>query len=154
MTDKELAKAKNIVFRLLNLRSRSEKEIKDKLKHKKIHPAVIDQVIRHFKQLALIDDRKFAQSWISYRLARPWGIQRIEIELKEKGINSEIIRKELKENFNQAVESKTVLELAKKRVSKYPTLAPEKKKQRLFNYLTRRGFSLTSIYQALKQYDQ
>ena len=144
-----LLKAKNTVFRLLNFRERSEKEIRDKLKTKSISSKTTDQCIKYFKELSLVDDRQFAQKWINYRLSKPFGINRIRLELKQKGISPEILEETLtqaQENFN---EFDIVLELSQRRLEKYKNIDTNKAKQRLYGYLSRRGFSTSSIKKTL-----
>ena len=78
---------------------------------------------------------------------------RITIELKQKGVGTDIIKEELeaaKANFD---ETNTISELAKRRALKYKNIEPMKVKQRLFGYLQRRGFSNAAILKALKSYD-
>ena len=147
----EHARAKNTVFRLLKIRQRSEQELRNKLKLKKISATVIDQTIEYFKKLRFIDDKQFAQSWIRGRLMRPYGFDRIRFELKTKGIAADIIKEQLnsaKENYN---EYETVLELARWRFSRYKGIEPLKAKQRTFGYLSRRGFSIEAIQSAIKK---
>ena len=150
MTD-EYARAKNSVLRLLKIRQRSEQELRTKLKLQKISEAVIDQVIQYFKKLRFIDDRQFARSWIRGRLTRPFGLDRIRFELKTKGIANDIIKEQItsaKENYN---EYETVMELARRRFSRYKGIEPLKAKQRTFGYLSRRGFSIEAIQSAIRK---
>ena len=146
-------KAKSAVFRLLKIRSRSEQEVKDKLKQKGFDEHVIGQAIRYFKDLELIHDRQFAKGWIASRLNKPFGSHRIRLELKQKGIDDDIIDEELTKALESYSEEEVVLSLLKKRVVKYKNVPPLKLKQRLYNYLARRGFNAEVIYRSLKRYD-
>jgi len=64
----ELKKAKSSVYRLLKIRLRSEKELRDKLNEKKIRQTVIDSVIKHLREINYIDDRIFAKAWNRIKL--------------------------------------------------------------------------------------
>jgi len=145
-----LLKAKEIVFRLLKFRPRSEKEIRDKLQQKKIPEETIEQAIAYFKQLQLLDDRQFAQNWIRTRLRKPLGLTRIRFELKTKGVPDNIIKEELESNFDAEAEYEIVLDLAKRRATKYQRVEPLKRKRRLFEYLARRGFNSGIIQKVIK----
>ena len=105
MSNKEkeelFSEARNTVFRLLKFRLRSEKEIYGKLKAKNLPASVIKQTIEYFKALDLIDDCHFAQAWTSSRLKKPFGINRIRLELKENGIDQEIIDETIKEKTDK-----------------------------------------------------
>lgn len=147
----ELARAKQIVFRLLKIRNRSEKEIKDRLKLKDLDDNTIEKTLQYFKDALLIDDRQFAKWWINARLTKPFGFRRIQFELKNKGIHDEIAKEELSAAFSQISEVRLMETLVRKRLSRYKNLDPLTKKRRLFEYLARRGFHIESINQTLQK---
>lgn len=149
-TNVELAKAKATVFRLFKFRPRSEQEIIEKLKSKKIAPENIEAAIEYFRKLDYIDDRRFAKAWTASRMTKT-GINRIKFELKKKGIVEDIIQETLRQIPEDYSEIETVLLIAKKRLQKYKNLEPIKTKRRLFEYLARRGFRQTTIQKALRQ---
>ena len=92
-----LVQAKSYVFRLLKIRFRSEKEVRDKLGQKGFSEPTVDEAVGYFRSIGLIDDRQFARRWIASRLNKPFGVHRIRFELKEKGIAPEIIKQALDE---------------------------------------------------------
>jgi regulatory protein len=143
-------KAKNTCFRLLKIRLRSEQELRDKLSAKN-HPILIaEQTIRYFKDCELIDDRLFARQWTSSRLKKPFGFGRIRLELQKKGIEAAIIDEALTEAGHQYDELAVVMPLAKHRATKYGNVSPEKIRQRVYGYLSRRGFNTNTIMKAIK----
>ena len=151
MNNKEgIRKAKIIVFRLLKFRSRSEQELRDKLRAKNLSSPIAEQTIRYFKDCKLIDDRLFARQWTSSRMKKPFGLGRIRLELQKKGIDAGIIDKVLMEAGHQYDELAIVTPLAKHRASKYNNVSPEKIRHRVYGYLLRRGFSTYSVIKALK----
>ena len=145
LNQKTLQKSKNFVFRLLKIRQRSEKEIRDRLKRKQIPKDVIEKTIHYFKSLQLIDDRQFAKSWINARLSKPLGLNRIRLELKQKGIDDAIIEEEFAHKKENYFEEDILLQLAQKRLERYRNLDQLTAKRRLFEYLVRRGFGINSI---------
>lgn len=146
-----LARAREAVLRLLKFRFRSEKELWDKLKPKGFSPQTIAQVIQYFKDIDLVDDRQFARKWIFARLAKPFGSGRIRFELKEKGVDPEIIEEELKEAAKDYSEMDIVSELAQRRAAIYKGLAKEKIRQRLYGYLLRRGFNPQTVMKVIRK---
>ena len=148
---KDIKKARNSVFRLLKYRPRSEFEIRDKLKQKKIPAAVIDETCRYFRDLDLINDRQFAQSWIRYRLLRPFGLNRIRFELRAKGVEDDIIAEELEHIREDYDELGIVTEIARKRLKKFKSLDKNKAQKRIYDYLLRRGFKTDTIIKALRK---
>jgi regulatory protein len=147
--EERFRKAQQTVYRLLKFRLRSEKELQRKLSEKKLPRTIIKQTIRHFEDLQLINDRTFAQQWISSRLKKPFGINRIRLELREKGIAPNIVEEALNAKLENYDEFDVVLELAQYRASKYKNDDPQKTKQRIYGYLLRRGFSPSNIIKAI-----
>jgi len=146
----ELKKAKNLAFRLLKYRDRSERELVNRLRKKKVSKEVIEKVIAELKSLSLLDDRKFAKSWIQERIRRGYGLLKIKAELKEKGIDQDLL-KDLLENLNK---DEWVLpqirELAQKRIKKYNKIDLNVKRK-VLSYLARRGFPYEKVIRVLKE---
>lgn len=144
------AKAKSCVFRLLKFRPYSEEEVRVRLGRKKFDAAVIKETIQYFKEIHLIDDRLFAQRWISERMNKPLGRRRILFELRSKGIDEDIIREELADAADTYAEEDIAAALARKQAGKYKNLDPRKVKQRVCAFLLRRGFDSEAIEKALR----
>ena len=146
----ELKKAKNLAFRLLKYRNRSEKEIVNRLKGRKISKEVIEQVITKLKSLSLLDDRKFAESWIRERIRKGYGLLKIKSELKEKGIRQDLLE-DLLEDFNK---DEWVLlqikKLAQKKIKKYNKIDLNIKRK-ILSYLVRRGFPSEKVIRVLEE---
>ena len=148
---KELARAKNIVSRLFKVRRRSEYEIRSRLKLKEISDSVAEKIISELKKQTLIDDRKFTYSWIAARLTKPFGLRRITFELKQKGINDELIKEGVafaKQNYDEKPQMRL---LAKKYLSKHKRLDPQEQLKHVSDYLARQGFSEENIESVLPQ---
>lgn len=147
----DLRRARNAIFRLLKVRLRSEQEIRERLERKQFCEDIIEKTIQYFKEIELIDDRQFAQKWISSRLLKPFGMNRIRYELKTKGIQDEIIQQELKNIKDDYPEEEIVLNLVKKQAARHKNIEPNKLKSRIYGYLARKGFRSEIILKALKK---
>ena len=147
----EARKAKRLVFRLIKLRSRSEKEIRDYLHKKSFDSSVMDAVVDYFKKIDLINDRLFTKSWIQSRLCKPYGARRIAFELNAKGIAKDTIEEELAFATNSASEEEAVTTIIARRSRLYQNLDKKKKWERLYGYLSRRGFESGTIMNVLKK---
>ncbi len=147
----ELSKAKTSAFRFLKIRQRSVGELREKLAAKGISKATVEQTVAFLLDKKFLDDRAFTKAWIRYRQARPYGAQRIRMELRQKGIHDEIIQEELGEAFGEYAEEDVVLELARRRAARYKALDPVKRKKRVFDFLARRGFGLDAINKAVRK---
>lgn len=141
-SQKEIQEVLEKISRFLSLRPRSEKEIANYLKRKKIPSKVSSKILKILKKEKLIDDKYFASWWIEQRINfRPKGKIALIKELKIKGVSPEII--------NQAVSKLNEVELAKKlllkKKSKFKNLPPPKFLQKVFMLLSTYGFRRETI---------
>jgi len=142
----EVRKARDYVLNLLTYRPRSCREVRDKLKRKKYREELIEEVIGQLHKLGFLDDGKFAHSWMESRLLnKPIGRRLLEQELRQKGIDGEIIEEVIQDAFSKYNEEDLALTLARKRLKIYSELNDITRKRRLYSYLGRRGFSLETI---------
>ena len=146
-----IQKAKNYAFLLLKFRSRSEKEISQRLKKKKFEAQAINATVAFLKEKNFLDDRAFARAWIDSRLKKPLGLRRIRQELKIKGIDNRIIDCQIGEVKEKYCEEAIVRGLAIKRMKISKGIDRQKAKGRVFSYLLRRGFSLDIVIEAVNQ---
>ena len=148
-----VARAKTYIFRLLKIRFRSEKEARDKLQQKGFSEPTADEAVGYFKSLDLINDRQFARRWIASRLSssnKPFGVHRIRFELKEKGIDPDLLKEEFERATADYSEGEVVARLARRQALKYRDIPREKVKQRVYGYLLRRGFNPAVVMKAIK----
>ena len=123
-------------YRLLSRRPQSEKELRTKLQQygykKKIEDLLdnINYVVEQLKKEGYIDDKKFAQWYVSQRQEfKPRSKRRLTVELTQKGISDEIIEKVL-EGYDEESVLKKLIEKKKEDYSK----------EELINYLLKQGF--------------
>jgi len=147
------------VIDLIARRPRSRKEIENYLRVKlykvKSRYKITKRVISKLKNKGYIDDHKFASWWVSHRiLFKPRGKFLIIQELRQKGVNSDIISEALEEaGLDSESEMKYALELGRKKKRSLDNLEDEKKKRKFFNFLSRKGFvysTIRKVYEKLK----
>ncbi len=144
-------KAKTYAFLLLKFRLRAEKELAERLKKKKFDEAVIRKTVVFLKQNGFIDDRYFARFWIEERIKKPLGLNRLEEELKAKGIADEIIDAEISQVRKQYSERDIIVHIAREKLKNLAGVELEKAKKRLSVCLLSRGFSPETIIEAIEQ---
>ncbi len=142
---------KSAALRYLKIRPRSVFELQQKLKLKGFDLKEIDEVLKHLLNVKLLNDRVFADAWIRYRLARPFGFGRIIRELQEKGVPSEIIDQAVSKARDQYAESDVVLELALRKAARLRGIDKEKRKKRIVDFLIRRGFKVDEALKAIRK---
>ena len=144
-----------VLEKLLNFimfRPRSEKEVRDWLYRKKVAETVHKDLFIKVKQLDLLDDMKFAKWWIETRqLFRPKPKRILEIELRRKGISKEIVREVIDET--EVPEGKIALDQLLKRSAYWKRVEKEKLKQKMIEYLVRKGFGFEIAKNAIKDYN-
>lgn len=147
------AKLFNACLKFLQVRPRSEKEIKDYLS-KKIakaenlkfneasqSPAIL-QVIRKLKKYNFIDDIEFAIWWIKSRIKRAKGPRIIQAELANKGIEKSLIQTLL---LRAPSAKKAAIELLNKKSKRWKNLPEVQFKKKVASFLSSRGFDWDTI---------
>lgn len=131
----------------LSFRPRSEKEVRDHFKKKKIVGPHVDRAIVKLKRLNFLDDEKFCLWWIEQRdNFRPKGKRALEMELLQKGVDREIVRKVLEDKQRDQVDKEACLVLGGKwLLLRHTNLALPEQKERLFRYLASRGFDFSIV---------
>lgn len=143
-------KARDYAFFLLKFRLRSEDEIIQRLRKKKIPEDTIKEVTSFLREKRFVDDNNFAQAWLNSRLKRPLGLRRIRQELSQKGIAKGVVETEIAKVKDYS-ETEVVSDLARERLNKLKGIELVKAKRRLYGYLIRRGFSPEVVIDVLNQ---
>lgn len=148
----------NSALRFLSFRPRSEKEIRDKLIGKKAPQEIIERVITSLKDHKFLNDEDFARWFIEQRLRfRPKGLRIIKLELKQKGIDSEIIESAISnlstddEGGVPSNDLESAKKLVEKKISKYIGLEKQVIYQKLGAFLARRGFNWDTIKKSIDE---
>ena len=152
MFDKYLNKA----LHFLSYRARSEKEVREKLVLKKAPAEIIERIIASLKEHKFLNDVEFARQFIEQRLRfKPKSLRIIKMELKQKGVDQEIIDEafvNLQKNSEEDI-SLNDLEYAKKlverKIDKYRDLPRQIVYQKLGAFLARRGFDWDTIKKSI-----
>ena len=134
----------NKALYFLKFRPRTEKEVFDYLlkKIKKTHYSTDDikKVIEKLKEMDLLNDKKFIEDYVLYRLKNNPKSQKIlQFELLKKGVNKDLIDEYF--SYNQVNEEESAFFLLKKRFPRWAGIDKKKKLKKAFDFLARRGFS-------------
>jgi len=140
----DLEKAKQTALRLLALRPRTVRELRNKLEEKSYSPEVIRDIVAYCQEYGYLDDARLAKSWVKWRLKeKPSGKSLLIYELREKGIDQSIIDTALSEEYNDRNEFELAVNAVNKRLKSYQNLDRTVAERRILAFLSRRGFSLT-----------
>lgn len=142
----EEEKIYNRILRFATLRPRSEKEVHLWFKRKKVYPELAERVFNRLKSLGLVDDTAFAKWWVDQRLTfHPKSRRALSVELRQKGVDREIIEQAL-----EVVDDKSVASsLVRRRLLRLVCLQTEVRQKKLSDFLARRGFSWETIKEVI-----
>ena len=145
----ELEYAYQRAIRYIGYRMRSIQEVQHYLNQQGIENHVIEKVIFRLQKNGLSDDLNFAQSWIENRNEfRPRSYRMLSFELKQKGVQSEIISQILQETTSEEI---LAYRAAIKQARKYEQLEWQTFRRRLSSFLARRGFPYSVIKPTVDQ---
>ena len=135
----DVSKATEAALRLLTVRPRSEREVRDRLRRKGYGAAAIDATIAKLEGWRYLDDAEFARAWVANREAnQPRGRRLLEQELRQKGVEREVVRDTIA--AADLDEAQTALDLGRAKLRSYSSLDPAVARRRLGAYLARRGY--------------
>jgi len=139
-------------YRILSIRSRSEEELKEKLKQRGFREGIIDHAVSSLREKGYLNDAEFSLNFARHLIrTRRYGLIRIEEELRKKGIPAGILRDTINNLTGEIDEKAMVVNALEVRLrrSNFASM-DEKGKRKIMQYLFRKGFSLTTIYEVLK----
>lgn len=148
----ELGYAYDVALSLLARSERSDREMRERLRRRKISKSVIQSTLARLLNEGLIDDARYSQQWVEFRArTAPRGRALLAMELRRKGVKSEHIDSALAKvtDDNEQAQCMRLIESRLPRMEKEPD--QERAKRRLLSFLARRGFSYETIRQSLRE---
>jgi regulatory protein len=145
---------KEKAIRLLAHRARSRKEIADRLKAAGYHSQDIDWVIEELLRLKLLDDAEFARLYARNRMiTKPVGAFLLRQELVQRGLAEKEIENAVAVGYEEQSERELARRLAVKNKKKQMNLDGDKAKQRVTDFLLRRGFHWDIVNEIIEDWD-
>jgi len=154
LSDKEVAKltlqsefdkAYNQAIFYLSFRPRSQYETHTYLAKKDYSSKAIELVLQKLEDKQLVDDYKFAVSWVESRnLTKPSSKQKLIAELRQKKIDRTIIDKVM-----NTIDEEVEIEIITGIIAKKQRQLKYHDSEKLIAYLLRQGFSYNKIKKAL-----
>ena len=141
----EESKAYNRAILILSYRANTEGEIKTKLS-KNFSETVVEKVILKLKEQRLINDADFAERYIEQSKK---GKKLVGLELLKKGVDKETINS-LMLDKDETQELENALKHAERVIKKYEKSDIQTQKTKLYENLTRKGFSYDIFKQVVR----
>lgn len=153
MDQEEYIKLKDYALKFLSFRPRSKKELQGKLLQyaikKGISQKAVDRVLTDLSNQNFINDEDFIKWWVDQRRSfKPKGERAVIIELTQKGIERDLIKKVLSGGDKQN-EYDLAVQAIKKKINTYKYLSEKEIKIKIGNFLSRRGFDYDIIYKVI-----
>lgn len=150
----EVGKLMERMYRLFNIRQRSEKEVRDYLRElnykrkvkgqEEISPPASEFLINKLKQKDLLNDLVFAKAWVgARRSSKKKGLIALKSELFQKGIDKEIIEQVLGENGES--EKDIAIQALGEKLQVWQDLPYLGFKKKAYEHLARKGFEYSII---------
>jgi regulatory protein len=137
----------------LSFRPRSRREIEQYFRKKKVDAAIVPPVVERLERLGLVDDHQFARYWVENRQTfRPRGSRALRMELRQKGLEGDIIDDAL-EGVEED-EERTAYAAGLKKLRAYARLDEREFFSKMATYLQRRGFPYEVAATVVRQLEE
>ena len=140
-------------LKLLERTRRTRADLERRLKDKGYVSTAIAPVVTRLLEVGLVDDTEYARAWLAGRWGRrPSGWRRLQQELRAKGIADDDIERAqalLAERGGAPDELESAAKLVEQARRRFAKLDPQKRRQRLYALLARRGYGADTIRRAL-----
>lgn len=142
------ARCLNTAYRYLGYRPRSEAELRERLQRRGFPKEHIERTIEKLKAQDLLNDETFARFWAENRATfRPRGKALTRSELRKKGVAEETISQAV----NEIDEAESAFTAAISKARRLQNLEYLEFRQRLTDFLRRRGFSYDIISRTVRR---
>ncbi|MEO8862799.1 MAG: RecX family transcriptional regulator [Candidatus Saccharimonadales bacterium] len=144
--DSDIGKIYERTLNLLSYRPRSEWELRDYLRRKKQDPDIIELILNKLSINGHVNDQKFAERWVeNRRLLKSTSRRKLQLELRQKRIPSDVIDKVLAADKEETDEQQVLRDLVARKSARYPD------KLKFMQYLARQGYNYSDIKQVLDE---
>ncbi len=151
----QVVRAKGKALDYLAHKPRTETEVRRKLQQKDYAPSVVHAVIDQLMERGYLDDESYAFEYVQRRFShKGYGPVRLQAELKRRGIDRTLAEQAIEALF----ETEDQLAAARQKAeARWPRIAreddPRKRRDKLYRYLRRRGFTYDVIRQVIDEMD-
>jgi regulatory protein len=133
----------------LSYRPRSTAEVRQNLNKHNVPESLIEATLERLQRSGLVNDEAFARVWVENRSEfRPRSKLALKMELRRKGLDDELIQSVLVEGVD---DESLALQAARKYVRRLAGLERSEFRVKLSGFLSRRGFSYSTIAPVVSQ---
>jgi len=142
-------------YRLLSLRARSERELRQKLTLRGFDKETIDAAVARLYGQGYLGDETFAPQWARHlAVDKLLGDRKIAASLAEKGIGREEAQKAIRDARQEMGEEEALRKLVEKKRRPEGLVMDERLKRRLYRSLLAKGFPPRLIYKVMRSEEE
>ncbi|MHB8706992.1 MAG: regulatory protein RecX [Coriobacteriia bacterium] len=141
----ERSAARDRALQLLGYRERSCFELRSRLAEDGYPPGVLDSTTGDLERIGLLDDRRFAESFVRTHLARGHGVRRMARELSATGVDELLIAEVLQPDEARESEHRRALVIARRMAVGTTDV------RKLASKLVRKGYDLETSFTAARE---
>ena len=146
----ERALAMTRALNFLGYRARSEKEVRDRLRRYGYGEETVENVVVRLKELGYLDDEDFARLVVREK-ARRYGPRRVSAELRRSGVDAELARGVVEQEFAGRSE---VVQARSAAARRYNRGGSDAEARRVYGFLMRRGYSAGVCAEVAREYHE
>lgn len=145
----EFREARNKGLYYLQFSGKTENEMRKKLAEQGFSPASVEDAVLFLKHYRYLDDEDYAKRYVE-KNGNKKSIRQMKFDLRQKGIGDDLV--EMVFEDMEVDEPSQILGLLRKK--NYDPEEPDPaKRQKIYAFLARKGFSYEAINSAMKQWE-
>jgi regulatory protein len=152
----QYVRAKQRALDYLAHKPRTEEEVRRKLRRQDVPDLVVEDVVDRLYELDYLDDEAYARDYVRNRFAsKKYGPVRIRRELVKRGIDRHTAEEAVDDLFVEKDVQAAARTHAEKRWARLTDEDdPRRRKQKVYRYLQRRGFTSSTITPLLDELER
>lgn len=144
-------RAKLRAMHLLNDMGRTELQLRQKLEQDGYPEDIIEEAVSYVKSFGYVDDENYARIFVEGRKNKK-SRKELFAALVQKGIDKEVIEQVFEEYYEEDDARNAIAEILKKKHYN-PEKSDSRERQKIFGYLTRKGFRCEDIFSVAEKLD-
>ena len=144
--------AMNRALDILSYRARAKGELRERLVQAGYAKETVGVVIVRLEELGYLNDEEFARNLAREEARKKYGPRRILGDLRRVGVDEEIAREAVEEEFAKRSEYETALTIAQRRYNTGE--GSDAQARRVYGFLMRRGYSTGVCAEVARKYRQ
>jgi len=131
---------------------RCTQEVRTKLATFDMPDSEKEKIVKLLVDEGYLDDERYASTFVRSKIhLKKWGVNKIKMSLKMKGISDEIIGNALSEIDPEIYKDELIKVLKAKKIN---DTDPYKKKAKLAQYAIQKGYEPSLVWDALRHFDR